>query len=247
MRANFEPLTMKIALIGYGKMGKTIESLAIAKGHQIVLKIQRENSHELTRESLQQADVCIEFTSPESAFSMVSTCLEAGIPTVCGSTAWLEHLNEAQQLALKNNTAFLYASNFSLGVNLFFKINRYAAKLLGQYAQYEVSMEETHHTQKKDAPSGTAVTLAEHIIAEHPKKTSWVKEEALQPEELPIKSHRIDPAPGTHIIRWSSSIDTIELSHTAHSREGFAAGALLAAEFLAGKKGLFSMEDVLNN
>jgi 4-hydroxy-tetrahydrodipicolinate reductase len=236
---------MNIALIGYGKMGKTIETLATAKGHRIVLKIERSNAHELTTNALQNADVCIEFTGPDSAFKMVSACLNAGKPTVCGSTAWLDHLEEAQQLALNNNTALLYASNFSLGVNLFFKINRYASKLLGRYPQYDVSINEIHHTQKKDAPSGTAVTLAEGILAEHPTKNTWVKEIAQQPHELPIHSERIDPAPGTHLIRWASTIDTIELCHTAHSREGFAAGALLAAEFLANKKGIFTMEDVL--
>jgi 4-hydroxy-tetrahydrodipicolinate reductase len=236
---------MNIALIGYGKMGKTIEALATAKGHRIVLKIQRNNAHELTANALQDADVCIEFTGPDSAFNMVSACLHAGKPTVCGSTAWLHQLEEAQQLALKNNTALLYASNFSLGVNLFFKINRYAAQLLGRYPQYDVSISETHHTQKKDAPSGTAVTLAEDILAEHPTKNTWVKETAQQAHELPIHSERIDPAPGTHLIRWASSIDSIELCHTAHSREGFAAGALMAAVFLANKKGIFTMEDVL--
>lgn len=238
---------MKIALIGYGKMGKTIEALATAKGHRIVLKIQRNNADELTTKALQDADVCIEFTGPDSAFNMVSACLAAGKPTVCGSTAWLHQLEEAQQLALKHNTALLYASNFSLGVNLFFKINRYAAKLLGAYPQYDVSISETHHTQKKDAPSGTAVTLAEDILAEHPTKNTWVKERAEHAYELPIHSERIDPAPGTHHIQWTSAIDTIELCHTAHTREGFAAGALLAAEFLVNKKGIFTMEDVLND
>lgn len=236
---------MNIALIGYGKMGKTIETLATAKGHRIVLKIQQNNVHELTTAALQEADVCIEFTGPDSAFNMVSACLNAGKPTVCGSTAWLHQLEEAQQLAINNNTALLYASNFSLGVNLFFKINRYAAKLLGRYPQYNVSISETHHTQKKDAPSGTAVSLAEDILAEHPTKKTWVKETAQHPHELPIHAERIDPAPGTHLIRWESVIDTIELCHTAHSREGFAAGALLAAEFLVNKKGIFTMEDVL--
>ena len=237
---------MNIALIGYGKMGKTIEKLALAKGHHIVLKINKENSNELTSENLKKADVCIEFTSPHTAFNMVSACLDAGIPTVCGTTAWLNQLDEAKQLAQKNNTAFLYASNFSLGVNLFFKINQYAAKLMGRYSQSAVSIDETHHTQKLDAPSGTAVTLAEGILSEHPIKNKWVNHESTQVNELTIRSHRIDPAPGTHAIRWESAIDTIELSHTAHSREGFAAGALLAAEFLVGKTGFFSMDDVLS-
>lgn len=237
---------MNIALIGYGKMGKTIEKLALAKGHHIVLKINQENIAELSSENLKKADVCIEFTSPHTAFNMVSACLKAGIPTVCGTTAWLNQLDEAKQLAKKNNTAFLYASNFSLGVNLFFKINQYAAKLIGRYSQYNVSIDETHHTQKLDAPSGTAVTLAEDILREHPIINKWVNHNTTQANELTIRSHRIDPAPGTHSIRWASDIDTIELSHTAHSREGFAAGALLAAEFLHGKTGIFSMDDVLS-
>ncbi|MGI9191206.1 MAG: 4-hydroxy-tetrahydrodipicolinate reductase [Chitinophagaceae bacterium] len=237
---------MKIALIGYGKMGKTIETLAIEKGHQIVLKIQRENAHELTAEQLAHADVCIEFSSPEAAFHLVSQCLKAGKPTVCGTTAWLNQLDDAKVLALENQTAFLYASNFSLGVNLFFEINRYVSKLLAKYPQYHVSMEEIHHTQKKDAPSGTAVTLAEQILAEHPKKSHWVNAESIQPEALMIHSRREDPAPGTHAITWDSDIDSIEIKHTAHSRTGFAAGALLAAEFLVDKKGIFTMNDVLN-
>ncbi|MBU3676949.1 MAG: 4-hydroxy-tetrahydrodipicolinate reductase [Chitinophagaceae bacterium] len=237
---------MKIALIGYGKMGKTIESLAIEKGHQIVLKIQRENAHELTPAHLAQADVCIEFSSPNAAFHLVSACLNAGKPTVCGTTAWLDQLDEAKTLALNNNTAFLYASNFSLGVNLFFEINRFVSKLLSKYPQYHVTMEEIHHTQKKDAPSGTAVTLAEDILREHPTKTCWVNAESIQPEALVIRSLREDPAPGTHSIAWESNIDSIEIKHTAHSRTGFAAGALMAAEFLVDKKGIFTMNDVLN-
>jgi 4-hydroxy-tetrahydrodipicolinate reductase len=237
---------MKIALIGYGKMGKTIESLALEKGHEIVLKIQQNNLSEMNADNLAKADVCIEFSSPESAYELVCRCLKAGIPTVCGTTAWLDRLEEAKNLALENNTAFLYASNFSLGVNLFFKINAYAAQLFSKYAQYRVEMDETHHTQKKDSPSGTAVTLAEQIIALHPEKTCWVNHETPQPEALLIRSHREDPAPGTHRIVWESEVDRVELIHTAHQRTGFAAGALLAAEFLVNKKGIFSMADVLN-
>ena len=237
---------MNIALIGYGKMGKTIERLALEKGHHISLKIQRENAHELTTTHLANTDVCIEFSSPESAFHLVSQCLKAGKPTVCGTTAWLDQLDEAKSLALEHQTAFLYASNFSLGVNLFFEINRFVSKLLSKYPQYHVSMEEIHHTQKKDSPSGTAVTLAEQILAEHPQKKHWVNNESIQPEALIIRSHREDPAPGTHAIAWDSDIDSIEIKHTAHSRTGFAAGALMAAEFLVNKKGIFTMNDVLN-
>lgn len=237
---------MNIALIGYGKMGKTIEQLALEKGHHISLKIQRKNAHELTATHLANTDVCIEFSSPESAFNLVSRCLMAGKPTVCGTTAWLNQLDEAKNLALENQTAFLYASNFSLGVNLFFEINRFVSKLLSKYPQYHVSMEEIHHTQKKDSPSGTAVTLAEQILAEHPQKEHWVNVESIQPEALMIRSRREDPAPGTHTIAWDSDIDSIEIKHTAHSRTGFAAGALMAAEFLVNKKGIFTMNDVLN-
>ncbi len=236
---------MKIALIGYGKMGKAIEEIALGKGHEIVLKISRENIHSFTKENIQQADVCIEFSTPHTAFENVKKCLEVGVPTVCGSTAWLQHLNEAKQICLAQHTAFLYASNFSIGVNLFFKINKLVAAMMNTHKEYKVSMEEIHHTEKKDAPSGTAVTLAEAIIENFDTKDKWVNNESSNERELSIISKRIDPAPGTHTIQYDSDIDSITLTHTAHSRKGFATGALLAAEFLHDKKGIYTMEDVL--
>ena len=236
---------MKIALIGYGKMGKAIEEIALAKGHEIVLRISQENLETFTTEHIQQADVCIEFSTPHTAFANVKKCLEAGVPTVCGSTAWLEHLEEANALCLATNTAFLYASNFSVGVNLFFKINKMVAALMKLHPEYNVCMEEIHHTQKKDAPSGTAVTLAEGILEHNDVKTHWVNNANTVAEALTIISKRIDPAPGMHTIQYDSDIDSITLTHTAHSRKGFASGALLAAEFLHTKKGVYTMDDVL--
>lgn len=236
---------MKIALIGYGKMGQAIEELAIAKGHEISLRINDENLHEFTTERIQQVDVCIEFSTPHTAFENVKKCLEAGVATVCGSTAWLDHLPEAKVICEKHDAAFLYASNFSVGVNLFFKINELVASMMKSHPEYNVSMEEIHHTQKKDSPSGTAVTLAEGIMKHVTSKVNWVNEASINPTELEIISKRIDPAPGTHTVNYHSSIDDITITHTAHSRRGFASGALLAAEFLHDKKGIFSMGDVL--
>jgi 4-hydroxy-tetrahydrodipicolinate reductase len=237
---------MKIALIGYGKMGKCIEEIALQKGHEIVLRISTNNQHEFTKENIQLADVCIEFSTPETAFSHVKKCLEAGVATVCGSTAWLEKFNEAQKICIESNAAFLYASNFSIGVNLFFKINDLVASIMQSHTEYNVSMEEIHHTQKKDAPSGTAVTLAEGILRNIRLKQNWVNQASSKASELEIISKRIDPAPGTHSIKYNSDVDTIELIHTAHNRKGFASGALLAAEFLTNKKGIFTMNDVLD-
>jgi len=237
---------MKIAIIGYGKMGKAIEEIAINKGHEIILKINSQNLADFTKENLQKADVCIEFTTPHTAFENVKRCLEAGVPTVCGSTAWLEKLEEAKQIAIDQHTAFLYASNFSIGVNLFFKINKMVAAIMEKHPEYKVSMEEIHHTHKKDAPSGTAVTLAEGILENYATKNKWVNEVTNQANELSIISKRIDPAPGTHTIFYQSQIDEISINHTAHSRIGFANGSVLAAEFLHTKKGIFTMNDVLH-
>jgi 4-hydroxy-tetrahydrodipicolinate reductase len=236
---------MNIALIGYGKMGKAIEEIAVGKGHQIVLKINSGNQVDFTIENLQKADVCIEFSTPETAFNNISKCLSAGIPTISGSTAWLQQLPQANALCTQHDTAFLYASNFSIGVNLFFQINEYVAKLMQPYPDYKVSMEEIHHTAKKDAPSGTAVTLAEGILKQYTAKQSWVNEQTSDEAKLGIVSKRIDPAPGTHSIFYDSAIDSIEIKHTAHSRMGFAFGAVLAAEFIQNKKGIFTMKDVL--
>jgi 4-hydroxy-tetrahydrodipicolinate reductase len=236
---------MNIALIGYGKMGKAIEQIAVERGHTIVLKIDFDNQHDLSKQNLQKADVAIEFTGPHSALNNVLKCLEYGIPLVCGSTGWLDKWADAKTVCENNNGSLLYASNFSVGVNLFFEINKYVAALMSNHAEYNISMEEIHHTQKKDAPSGTAITLAEQIMANNSLKTNWVNENSNHINELPIISKRIDPAPGTHSIKYSSAIDDIEITHTAHSRTGFATGAVLAAEFLKGKKGIFSMKEVL--
>lgn len=236
---------LKIALIGYGKMGKAIEAIAVSRGHQIVLTIDIENAHEFTAENLQRADVAIEFTSPHSAFDNVMRCLAAGIPLVCGSTGWLDKFEEVKQFCTRQNGCFLYASNFSIGVNIFFEINKRLAALMQPHPEYEVTMQEVHHTQKKDAPSGTAVTLAEQILGVVSRKKSWVNHPGGEASELFIESVREDPAPGTHLVSYRSPIDTIDIIHTAHSRTGFATGAVLAAEFVHGKKGIFSMKDVL--
>ena len=235
---------MIIALIGYGKMGKAIEEIALERGHSIGLKIDLGNSYDFLPEKLQQCNVAIEFTGPESAKGNIEKCLNAGVPTISGSTGWLDALKDMQCLAIEKNTAFLYASNFSIGVNIFFELNKKLAQLMNGKTGYSVSMEEIHHTAKKDAPSGTAITLAEGIIAEGIAE-DWVLAPALKDNTIPITAKRIDPAPGTHIVKYSSEVDDIEIIHTAHSRKGFALGAVLAAEFLAGKKGVYSMKDVL--
>ncbi len=236
---------MNITLIGYGKMGKAIESIAVAKGHQVVLKIDITNSSDLTIENLKKSDVAIEFTSPEIAFTNIITCFEAGVPVVSGTTGWLSKFDEVKKICIEKNGTFLWTSNFSIGVNIFFEINKFAAALMSRHNQYNVSIEETHHTQKKDAPSGTAITLAEQILEKIDTKKSWINNSADVANELSIISKRIDPAAGTHKVTYSSSVDDIELTHTAHNRQGFAEGAVLAAEFLQNKKGIFSMKDVL--
>lgn len=236
---------MRIALIGYGKMGKAIERIAVVRGHEIVLKIDLDNSFELTKENLSKADLAIEFTGPSSAESNLLKCADAGIRVVCGSTGWLEKYEEVKQAFEKKALAFLYASNFSIGVNIFFELNKKLASLMAPFPEYAVELREIHHTQKKDAPSGTAITLAEQILANIPSLNSWVNKQSEDAGVLPILSERMDPAPGTHLVKYHSSIDDIEIIHTAHNREGFAGGAVLAAEFIQNKKGIFSMKDVL--
>jgi 4-hydroxy-tetrahydrodipicolinate reductase len=236
---------IKIALVGYGKMGKAIEAIALQQGHEIVLKIDLDNTADFTAANLQKADVAIEFTSPHTAFANVMKCLEFGVPVVCGSTGWLDKLEEAKNFCRQQNGCFLYASNFSIGVNIFFEINQRLAQLMQPHADYNVRMEEIHHTQKKDAPSGTAVSLAEQVMAAMKSKQRWVNGETANPAELSIISKRIDPAPGTHTVSYQSGVDTIEIIHTAHNRTGFASGAVLAAVFVKGKKGIFSMKEVL--
>ncbi len=236
---------MNIALIGYGKMGKAIESIAIAKGHQIVLKIDIDNAADLNQENISKADVAIEFTGPHSAFNNVMKCLDLGVPVVCGSTGWLDQWNEVTAFCTTNNGSLLYASNYSIGVNLFFELNKYLAKLMDGHTEYNVVMEEIHHTQKRDAPSGTAITLAEQVLAAIQRKKQWVNVTSADSTNLEIVSKRIDPAPGTHTIKYTSTVDDIEIIHTAHNRVGFAGGAVLAAEFLFNKKGIYGMKDVL--
>jgi len=236
---------MKIALIGYGKMGHAIEEIAVQRGHEIVLKVGIENIEDNTIENIRKADVAIEFTGPEIAFDNVMRCLEAGVPVVSGSTGWLERFNEATKYCNDHNGAMIYASNFSVGVNIFFAINKRLAEMMASHSEYNASLIEIHHTQKKDAPSGTAISLAEDILKLAPQKNKWVNQPTGKANELEILSERIDPAPGTHIVTWASDIDNIEIKHTAHNRKGFATGAVLAAEFLNGKKGIYNMSDVL--
>jgi 4-hydroxy-tetrahydrodipicolinate reductase len=236
---------MKIALIGYGKMGKAIEEIALQHGHEIILKIDVDNQHLLHTAALKSADVAIEFTSPHSAFENVRACLLAGVPVVCGSTGWGHSLQEAVSLCQQHQGAFIYASNFSIGVNLFFELNKKLAALMAPQSSYEVILEEIHHTQKKDAPSGTAITLAEQVLEALKRKKQWVNDISDNPEDLEIISQRIDPTPGTHSVKYSSVVDDIEIIHTAHNRIGFAAGAVKAAEFIHDKKGIFTMKDVL--
>jgi 4-hydroxy-tetrahydrodipicolinate reductase len=240
---DFQPL--KIALIGYGKMGKAIEQIALAKGHSFALIVDAANSADLNPANLQQCDVAIEFTSPHTAVQNILTCMDAGTPVVCGSTGWLEDWDNVKEHCIQKNGSLLYASNFSIGVNIFFEINKKLADLMHPHPAYQISVEEIHHTAKKDAPSGTAITIAEQILSSYPEKKKWVNEANSAVDELPIISKRIDPAPGTHVVKYKSSIDDIEIIHTAHSREGFATGAVLAAEFLFNKKGIYSMKDVL--
>lgn len=236
---------MNIALIGYGKMGKAIEEIALQRGHSVVLKIDEPNIHDFTKENLSKADVAIEFTSPHSAYENIKKAISFGVPVVSGSTGWTERLDEMNKYCIEQNGAFIYASNFSVGVNIFFEINKRLAALMSPHDEYEIEMEEIHHTQKKDAPSGTAVSLAEQILGEINRKKRWVNEKSKSPEELTIISKRIDPAPGTHTVKYTSPIDDIEIIHTAHNRKGFALGAVLAAEFIKDKHGVFSMKDVL--
>lgn len=236
---------MNIALIGYGKMGKAIEEIALQRGHKIVLKIDENNLGDFTKQNITKAGVAIEFTSPHTAVGNIKKTIGFGVPLVCGSTGWTEQMEDINKLVGDKNGTFLYASNFSVGVNIFFEVNKKLAALMAPHKDYEVILEETHHTQKKDAPSGTAITLAEQILKELSRKKQWVNDLSDHPEDLEIISQREDPAPGTHSVKYSSAVDTIEIIHTAHNRMGFALGAVLAAEFINGKKGIFSMKEVL--
>ena len=230
---------MKIALLGYGKMGKVIEQIAVERGHEIVLKKSSCN----TFEGLKNADVAIDFSIPTTAVNHITECFNTNIPVICGTTGWLEHYNEMEALCQQKNGSFIYASNFSLGVNVFFELNNHLAKIMNNLKQYQVSMEEIHHTQKLDTPSGTAISLANGII-ENSSYNKWTLENPKE-NELHIEAKRIENVPGTHSVFYDSNVDQIEIKHTAHNKEGFALGAVVAAEWLAGKKGVFTMKDVL--
>jgi 4-hydroxy-tetrahydrodipicolinate reductase len=234
---------MKIALLGYGKMGQLIGQMAEARGHQIVLVIGAENSNDLTIDALQKADIAIEFSAPDAAAHHIQLCLEAGVPVVVGTTGWYESFNDLANLAASKQGAMLTATNFSLGVNLFFALSSWIGSVMTQHDAYQVRVDETHHVHKKDAPSGTAITIAERLL-EHLKLKDWSLDGA-NPQSLPIYAHRIDEVPGTHEVRFSSAEDDIILSHVAHNRNGFANGAVMAAEWLHGKTGVFTMKDVL--
>ena len=230
---------MKIALLGYGKMGKVIERIALERGHEIVLKKDESN----TFDGLSSADVAIDFSVPSAAVTNISTCLNMGVPVVSGTTGWLEHYDEMVALCKEKNGGFIYGSNFSLGVNLFFELNEYLAKMMSKFDNYKVSMEEIHHTQKLDKPSGTAISLANGVI-KHTDKKNWSIENPTS-EDVFIDVKRIAEVPGTHSIFYNSDVDFIEIKHLAHNREGFALGAVIAAEWLSDKKGVFTMKDVL--
>ena len=235
---------MKIAILGYGKMGKEIEKIALSRGNEVVLKIGEDNLIDLTKENLSSADVAIEFSTPHTAFDNIQLCFEAGVPVVVGTTGWLDKINDCIQQT-ESGKGLFYASNFSVGVNVFFEINKKLASLMAPYNDYKVEMEEVHHTQKLDSPSGTAITLAEGIIDNLPKVTNWVNEETVSENELGIVSKRIEKVPGTHIVTYENDIDEIYIKHTAHNRKGFALGAVLAAEFMKDKSGFYGMSDLL--
>lgn len=236
---------MRIALIGYGKMGKMIEKFALQRNHQISWKIDIDNHDEIHAISPDNTDVAIEFTIPESAVENLTTLLSQKVSVVCGTTGWKNQLTHIQELAQKQGVAFLWSSNFSIGVNLFFKLNQYLAQLMNNYPQYRARMEEIHHIHKKDAPSGTAITLAEDIIKHIPRYSHWTLDTPADDNAIPIHAVREGEVPGTHTIQYDSMADTLQISHIARNREGFALGAVIAAEYICGKKGVFTMEHVL--
>ncbi len=243
---------MKIALLGYGKMGKIIEKIAHDRKHEIVLKIDQDNQQDLTAENLQLADVAIEFSTPGTVLNNIEQCLNAGTPVIVGTTGWYSSLPALKQRYEQSNTAMLYATNFSVGVNIFFHVNKILAKLMSNYPYYEVQVEEIHHTQKLDSPSGTAITIAEGIIDNIGTKKEWVNSlnadgaesdaATITADQLLIESHRVENVPGTHTVIYDSEVDSIEFKHTAHNRNGFALGAVLAAEWIQGKQGFYSVD-----
>ena len=244
---------MKIAILGYGKMGRIIEQFATERGHEIVLKINIDNTEDLTLTNLGMADVAIDFSTPDSALSNIELCFDAGVPVVVGTTGWYGHLQTVKNKCEQGNNTLLYASNFSVGVNVFFFVNKVLAKIMNSYPQYEVQVEEIHHTQKLDSPSGTAMTISEGILSELDRKNEWIneligsgEEFIVKPDQLLIESHRIEDVPGTHTVIYSSEVDDIEFKHKAHNRAGFALGAVLAAEWLEDKTGFYNITDMFD-
>lgn len=235
---------MKIAILGYGKMGREIEKIALSRGNDVVLTVGEDNLNDLTKENLSEADVAIEFSTPHTAYDNIQLCFEAGVPVVVGTTGWLDKIDSCIQQT-ESGKGLFYASNFSVGVNVFFEINKKLAALMAPYNDYKVEMEEVHHTEKLDSPSGTAITLAEGVIDNLPKVTRWVNDKTISENEVGILSKRIENVPGTHIVTYENDIDEIYIKHTAHNRKGFALGAVLAAEFMKDKSGFFGMQDLL--
>ncbi|MES2590390.1 MAG: 4-hydroxy-tetrahydrodipicolinate reductase [Bacteroidota bacterium] len=236
---------MNIALIGYGKMGKEIEQIALSRGHNIVLKVDVNNAATYSVDELKKADAAIEFSTPESAIYNMYKCFDAGVPVVVGTTGWLDKLEEVKQNCADKKQTLFYASNYSIGVNLFFKVNEYLAKLMNSYPDYNISLEEVHHVHKLDAPSGTAISLANQVLEQIDRKQKWVNTPSANAAELEIISKRIDEVPGTHTITYGSDVDEISITHLAHNRKGFALGAVIAAEWIKGKKGVFGMKDLM--
>lgn len=233
---------MNVLLVGYGKMGKTIERVAKERGHQIAGKIDIDNLRDLDTVT---ADVAIEFSRPDAAYENVRKCIQRGIPVVCGTTGWLSRKPDIETLARSTGSPFFYASNYSLGVNVFFRLNEHLARMMDQFPAYDVSIDEVHHVEKKDAPSGTAITLAEGILKNIGRKKAWTNQTGGRKDEIEIQSFRIDEVPGTHVIKYSSAIDDMEIRHTAHTREGFALGAVMVAEWIRDKRGVLNMDDFL--
>ena len=238
---------MNIALIGYGKMGKEIEQIAISRGHTIVLKVDVSNASSYSIDELRKADVAIEFSTPEAVINNIYKCFDANVPAIVGTTGWLDQLEAIKKNCSDKNQTLFYTSNYSIGVNLFFKVNEYLAKLMNTNPDYRVSMEEIHHVHKLDAPSGTAISLANQIIENNTQKQKWVNAISDTKNELEIISKRVDEVPGTHTVTYSSAVDEISITHIAHNRKGFALGAVIAAEWVKDKKGIFGMNDLLNN
>lgn len=244
---------MKIVLLGYGKMGQLIERFAMKRGHEVVLIVDEQNRDSISSEDLEDADIAIDFSTPHAALENISLCFESNLPLVVGTTGWYDHLDEVKATCLEAGQSLLYGSNFSIGVNIFFHINKLLAKAINPYKQYDVQVEEIHHIHKLDAPSGTAITIAEGILENNEDKSSWVNsvegsgEEVIpKANELLIESLRIEEVPGTHTVLYSSEVDQIEFKHTAHSRDGFALGAVIAAEWLFGKKGFYQVTEMFD-